>query len=411
MIKLPAVLSIAPLIFALIFLFSPSAEGSVISKEVYEKVDEINRLADKGKYDKALSVLDSVSERESGRYEKNLLLSMRAHIYSRTGKITESLEIYKTLLDKRGVSPQFRRAVVSAIAGIYFSEEKYTEAIDFIDSNVRSPSLSENALKAFCFYKLGDYPRAAELMEKSVRGSSKPPENWLVVLQSIYRETERPEKRIETARKLARLYPTRRNMLLLSNVYAENGRPEKQMAMLKLVYEARKLKKEKYLMLLSRLMFNRGLFLESAKIAEKGIKDGNIEKTADNFEFVARGYKRSKEREKAVSPLKKAVKLAKDNKPCVELAELYADIERWSDASRTAGKCFDKPDAGENHRLYIVKGRSLFNLGKIRKAREEFSRARDFKQSETLALRWLIYIEAEEKRSKRLSEGGIKRRR
>ncbi len=405
-----------PVVFALVVFFmlacvNMSARGAVVHRDVYEKVEEANRLLEEEKHEKSLSVLDSIDLSRLNSYEKTLILNMRAHIYSQSGRSDEGLEIYLQLIESRGIPEQLRRAMIGAVANIHFSGGEYRKALDFIDSSIRNPSPSEVALKGFCFYKLGDYPQAARLMERAVGKSNRPPESWLTVLQSSYKETKEEEKRVKVVEKLAQFYPVRRNLLLLSSLYAGRGQAEKQMAVLRLVYETGELKKEKYLLLLSRLMFNRGLFFEAARVVEKGIKDGRIEKTVENFEFLSRSYLRSKERQKAVSPLKEAAKIAENNKPCIELADTYRILEKWKDSVAMADRCLTKPDGGENHRVHVIKGRSLFNLGKLERASEEFSRAREFKESETIALRWLLYIEGESKRRKRLSEAGIKRRR
>lgn len=399
-------------IAALLFLaLAQTASASVIRRETYKKVEEINRLLEKEKYDKSLSVLDALDWSCLNRYETNLLLNMKAHIYFQSGKTGDSLKIYRELLRSRSIAGQFRRGITTAVAGVYFSEGQYRRAIDFLDEHIKSPLPSDTALRAFCFYKLGDYAQAAALMEKAAKGAKKTPENWLIVLQSSYKEMQMAEKRLKTVEKLAGLHPGHRNLLLLSSLYAESGQPDKQMAVLKLIHEAGDLKKERYLLLLSRLMFNRGLFLEAASVTNEGIKDGNIEKTVENFKFLSRAYLRAREPRKAVAPLENAVKIADDNKPCVELADVYRILEEWGKAVSVADKCLAKPASEENYRIYVIKGQSLFNLSDFDLAAEQFTKARDFKKSETVAIRWLLYLESETKRRKRLSEAGIKLRR
>ncbi|WP_462137786.1 tetratricopeptide repeat protein [Candidatus Mycalebacterium sp.] len=397
---------------ALVFLLPPQTAGAaVVRKETYKKVEEINSLLEKEKYDKSLSVLEAVDKSRLNRYEKNLFLNMKAHIYFQSGKTGESLKIYRELLRSRGVTEQFRRGITTTVAGIYFSEGKYRQALDFLDEHIKSPLPSDTALRGFCFYRLGDYAQSATLMEKAIKGSKKPPENWLIALQSSYKEMEMAEKRLKTVERLAGLYPARRNLLLLSSLYAQSGQPDRQMAVLKLIYEAGNLKKEKYLVLLSRLMFNRGLFLEAARVVDEGMRDGKIEKTVENFEFLSRAYMRAREPRKAVAPLEDAVKTADDNKPCIELADVYRILEEWKKAVSVADKCLAQPASEETHRLYVIKGQAFFNLGDFGLAEEQFTKARNFKKSETVAIRWILYLESEKKRRERLSEAGIKLRR
>ena len=215
-------------------------------------------------------------------------------------------------------------------------------------------------------YQLQDFNRAIPQIEKGIsvakeRGTAVK-ENWYALLNYLHYENENWPKVIEILEILVKQWPKRDYWYRLAGVYGQEGKEKLQLAAMESAYRAGYLDRSKDLTTLGGLLLQADLPYRAAKVLDKGLKDGVIEKTAVNWRSLGQAWQLSQETDNAIGALKKSGALDDNGRVYEQLAQLYLDKEDYGACVSAADSALKKGGLRKTQSTHVIRGRCLLSL-------------------------------------------------
>ncbi|MGI9324721.1 MAG: hypothetical protein ACR2PZ_05840, partial [Pseudomonadales bacterium] len=148
----------------------------------------------------------------------------------------------------------------------------------------------------------------------------------------------------------------------------------------------------------------------AAKVLDKGINDGVVEKTSKTLQSLGQAWQLSQEVDKAIPVYENAAKLADDGKIYERLANLYLEADKNGQCITAADNAIRKGGLRKVQTTHLVKGMCLYNQDKLGTARKSFancrSKARSSKDDTNLRVcgQWITFIDNELNRREQLAK-------
>jgi tetratricopeptide (TPR) repeat protein len=126
---------------------------------------------------------------------------------------------------------------------------------------------------------------------------------------------------------------------------------------------------------------------------ERGIADGLVEKTSENFQYLSDAWISAHEWDKAEATLRRAAELDSDGDLWKRLAQVLMEKESWDGAKEAleAALSAGVSDAGQTHYLLGV---AAYQAGDTRGAESALRAATRDPSSQQQAQQWLDHIAA-----------------
>jgi tetratricopeptide (TPR) repeat protein len=338
------------------------------------------------------------------------LYNMLGGIYVQLEQYKEAIGYYKRYVETPSVPEANMLNVSYYLAQLYLATENYNEAIRLLEQYI---AMSE-IVGADHYYKLGqayfmaeqpdnalpNIDRAVTMYEQSDR---LPPEGLYQYQMSLYYSRENFPKVIDVLEKLVRHYPKVNHWRTLAQVYGLAGRPLDQLHAFDTIYAMGALGEEKELRLLASLYLEQEYPYKAAKILQKGVDQGQVEKSSKNLELLAGAWSLAKEQDKSIPVLEQAAAKADDGELYSRLAQLYLSIDEY-DKSVNAAREALKRDLKKPSNAHLFMGMSLYNLEQYDEALKAFREARKDKTVASQANTWIRLVESEKARTEKLKE-------
>lgn len=395
------------------------------SKDVYEALNEAQKLMDKEDYDAALEVVNEVAEDMEDRssYDRVLINQLYGYIYSSQEQYGRAIKYFEAMVAEEEIPPGLRNDTLYNLGQLYMIEERYQESIETLRrwfKVAKNPQPNGYFLLAQAHMQQEDYKAALEPAEQGMevakanlardrKAAKKKPkveapdpirENWYQILLSLYFQTNQYEDAIGILRELLNLYPKRDYWLQLQSAFFELGREWDQLGAMEAAYRQDLLIRSGEYENLAQLYMYHNIPIKGVWVMEDGMERGIVEGNADTWELLANAYYNAKETEESVEPLRRAAKLTEDGNLYVRLGQSLMDLAQWDAAATAFQNALDKGGLDSTGQAYLLMGMSHFNDDDFEEARQAFRNARDHQGTEQSANQWLNYLSNEEKRRK-----------
>jgi tetratricopeptide (TPR) repeat protein len=194
-------------------------------------------------------------------------------------------------------------------------------------------------------------------------------------------------------------------------MYGELGQDNRRLAVFDAIYLNGDLKKSGDILNLAYMFLGQEIPYKAAKIIEKGMNDGIIEKSQKNIETLGNAWAQANQHDKAIPVLEQAAKLSSNGKLFARLAGVYFDAGEYTKAANATKNAAEKGDLKNPGNNYLLMGMSYSNTKKFRDALQAFRQAKktksilkDARAWEKHTLREIKLIEALEKSQFELEE-------
>ncbi|MCW8195743.1 tetratricopeptide repeat protein [Proteobacteria bacterium 005FR1] len=343
-------------------------------------------------------------------FEQAQLYNMLGGIYVQLEQYDKAIDYYKRYVETPSVPLANMLNVSYYLAQLYLATENYKEAIRLLEQYIAQSEI----VGADHYYKLGQAYYMNEQLDKALPNIDRavtmyeqsdrlPPEGLYQYQMSLYYSQEQYPKVIEVLEKLVRHYPKISHWRTLAQVYGLAGRPQDQVHAFDAVYTMGGLSQEKELRLLASLYLEQEYPYKAAKILQKGVDEGNVEKTSKNLELLAGAWSLAKEQDKSIPVLEQAAAKSGDGELFGRLSQLYLSIDEYQKSVEAARQALQRDlEKPSNVQLYL--GMSLFNLEKFDEALKAFREARKDKNVASQANTWIRLVESEKARIAKLEE-------
>ena len=386
-------------------------QTQAMGQKVYKKLTEAQELIENKQFNQGLAILKEIERfPKLTPYESAQLYNYFAYTYFTMERYKESISAYKKVLQQPELPPALEQNTLYTLAQLYFTVEDYKTAVATIEkwfAKADKPTETAYLLLGQGYYQIGKYKKCITPIDKGIamvreRGE-RPKESLFLLKRAAYFELKDYKNLAKVMRELIRLYPKKEHWMTLAGAYSELGDTKKQMVIMEMLYEAGDLEKGSQVQNLANLYLLHDSPVKAAKLLDKHMNNGSIEKTTSNLRLLAQAWQQAKEDEKALPPLNSAAGRAGDGNLYIRLGQSYINLDRYDEAIDAIQKGIKKGGLRRSDQAHIMLGLSLFEQKKYQTARKAFSVAQRDKRSQKAASQWIAYIDSELERAAALS--------
>jgi tetratricopeptide (TPR) repeat protein len=362
------------------------ATGAIDAK-TFEKLMKAQELTEAGNHDEALAVLDVLKNkgRVSG-YGKAQMWNFYAFIYASKEDYVNAVRAYTEVIAIEDTPAALALQAKYTIAQLNFQLEKYDLCIKYMNEwlgEVARPTPTAHIMLAQAYYQRKDYDNALTNVDKAVsletKAGRKVKENWLRLKSALYYDKNDYKNTAKTYEQLVQVYPKTNYLKQLAGMYGELGQDNRRLAVFDAIYLNGDLKKSGDILNLAYMFLGQEVPYKAAKIIEKGMNDGIIEKSQKNIETLGNAWAQANQHDKAIPVLEQAAKLSSNGKLFARLAGVYFDAGEYTKAANATKNAAEKGDLKNPGNNYLLMGMSYSNTKKFRDALQAFRQAKKTK--------------------------------
>jgi tetratricopeptide (TPR) repeat protein len=385
---------------------------SGINAKTYEKFAEAQILMEASDYPGALAILDALkAQPKISSAEAIQLYSFYGVLYFNQEKYRESIKAFESMLAQPDLEERQRTETLYTIAQLNFTIEDWQGAIDIMEDwlkVVENPPPDPFILLASAFYQLERYSEMVEPIERAMsiaRERDKPvKESWWLLLRAAHYSLQNYKEVTRILEVLVVNWPKKEYWTMLSGMYGELKLESKQLAAYEAAYDQDLFDSGKEVVVLSQLLMQGGAPFKAARVLEKGLESGLVEKTESNYRYLSQAWQLAAEYEKAIPPLKEAASISEDGRLDVRLANSYLNLSRYDECVKSARDGIKRGGLKRPATGQELLGMCLFEQDKYDEAIAAFRQAAKDEKVEKRARNWIKYIETEKKRIAQLNE-------
>ena len=383
-----------------------------ISEKVYRKLAEAQELADAENYAAARAILDEIKANPKlSPYETAQLYNFYGFVYYAQDRYQDSIRAYETVIRQPDIPPGLRDQTLYTLAQLHFTTENWPKAIELVKqwmASAENPGPEPYILLGSAYYQTENYQGMIEPIEKAMdiarARDIDVKEQWWLLLRVAYYELDDYKKVKDILEVLVVNWPKKEYWTQLSAMYGELDNERGQLAAYRAAYDQDLLIRSNELVQLSQLLLQADVPYKAARVLEKGLDEGVVEKTSDNYRLLAQSWQLAAEDKKAIPALKTAAGLSSDGDLDHRLAQSYLNLSEYEQCIEAARDALRKGGLRRVDSANIVLGMCLFELDRYEDAKKAFRAAAKDDRSKTTANQWLQFINSEQERERQLQE-------
>jgi tetratricopeptide (TPR) repeat protein len=350
-----------------------------------------------------------LSDEDLNSYERAQMLNLYAFIYYSQDQYPRAITAYEELLEQEDLPEAMETGTVYTLAQLYFTTEDWRKAIGMMNrwlSLDSDPQPQTYEILAQAYYELEEYRNALAPTRRAIeltRQAGKPAkENSYLLLRVLYYELEEYDQVAAVLHELIERFPKKQYWLQLAGIYGELEDQTKQLNSFELAYLQGYLGTEAEVMSLAGLLLQNDLPYRAGKVLEKGLAEGVIATTLQNWRLLSQAWTLAQEDDRAIPALERAAGLSNDGELDVVLAQTLMYLDRFADAAQSVRTGLRKGGLDRPDQAQILLGQALYEMGEFDEARTAFEAAQADRRSRQLAAQWLSYVDSEEDRQAQL---------
>jgi tetratricopeptide (TPR) repeat protein len=385
---------------------------SGINAKTYEKFAEAQILMEADDFQGALKILDALKAKPKlSSTEAIQLYSFYGVLYFNQEKYKESIKAFESMLAEPDLEERQRTETMYTLAQLHFTIEDWQGAIDIMEDwlkVVENPPPDPFILLASAYYQIEKYTEMIKPVERAMaiaRERDKPiKEQWWLLLRVAYYELQDYKKVAEILEVLVVNWPKKQYWTMLSGMYGELNLDSRQLAAYEAAYDQDLFDNGREVVALSQLLMQGEAPYKAAKVLEKGLESGLVEKTESNYRFLSQAWQMSAEYEKAIPPLNEASKISDDGELDVRLANSYLNLGRYDECVKSARAGLKRGALKRPGAAQELLGMCLFEQDKYDESIAAFRKAAKDEKIKKRAMNWIKYVQSEKSRIEQLNE-------
>jgi hypothetical protein len=374
-----------------------------LRERVYQALAKAQEFIDADNYASARKELDAVRGiGDLNTYERGQILYFTGIIDFEQGNLQAAVRAFEQVVALPDLPTGFRADTLWALVQLAMSAEMYQKAIEYGQqwlASAENPTGDPYYLIAVAYYQLKQYRPTIENMTKAVQiaeaDGRSAREDWYGLMRAAYHELEDHRRLREVLEIMVARWPKKDYWLHLSAVYGELNQERRQVAVLETMYEAGWMARESEVLQLAQLLIQHGGAFKGAKIIEKGMNDGLVERNERNYRLLAQAWVQAQDDRRSIPPLREAAERSRDGQLHLQLAQSHLNLYQFNECVDAARTSIQRGGLSRPDTANMVLGSCLMELQRYDQAREAFRAARSDSRSRTAADRWLDFIDRE----------------
>ena len=407
-------------------------QTQTLGKRVYELITEANELVDAEDFDGARQVLDKVKAMQNlSPYETAQMWTFYGFLYFNAEQYNKATDAYMKVLQQPDLPEGIMQNTYRTLAQLAFATEDYNQAVKYANEYMslvgEDPEMfviigtayyqiaSEKGdaatkadygkiippvQKAIDLSKQRAQEKAAATGEPTTGGKGK--EQWWLLLRVAYWEQEDFKKVAEILEYLVVNWPKKEYWTQLSGIYFELKDEKKQLAAYEAAYDQGLFDKSAELVQLAQLLMQADAPYKGARVLEKGLEAGIVEKNVRNLRLQSQAWQLSQEYRKAIPPLEEAAKLSDDGELYARLAQSHLNLGEFKSCITASGKAFEKGKLKNTGNAYLVMGMCQYENNQLGDSKVTFRKALKYEKVAKNAKSWIDYVTSEQDRIEQL---------
>ena len=201
-------------------------------------------------------------------YDRSVMWNAWAYVYFSSEKYTQAMDAYRKLIAEPEVTIPLRTGALLSLGQLYMVQEDYERGIQYVlqwQKEIEKVTAQSYALLGQAYFSLEDYKKSLSSIETAIKLAEeegyKPRENWYVIMAANISEMKSEIGEKESLRRqlpiyeiLVNLYPKKLYFIQLGGVYGQLGRERDYMITLKAAHAKDFLDKESEYKALAQLL-------------------------------------------------------------------------------------------------------------------------------------------------------------
>ena len=201
-------------------------------------------------------------------YDRSVMWNAWAYVYFSSEKYTQAMDAYRKLIAEPEVTILLRTGALLSLGQLYMVQEDYERGIQYVlqwQKEIEKVTAQSYALLGQAYFSLEDYKKSLSSIETAIKLAEeegyKPRENWYVIMAANISEMKSEIGEKESLRRqlpiyeiLVNLYPKKLYFIQLGGVYGQLGREKDYMITLKAAHAKDFLDKESEYKALAQLL-------------------------------------------------------------------------------------------------------------------------------------------------------------
>jgi uncharacterized protein HemY len=355
-----------------------------------------------------LALLERLNLPRLNPHERAYVYRHRAYLSYSAESYDEAIENFRKMLGEEVMTLDVDNRVRFAIAQIYASLQRWPEALEALDDWLRyteEPTALGYYLLGMSNFQIQKLDLAIAYTEKAIDLAEEPNESWLQLLAALYVQKEDYASATPVLEELVVRFPKKQYWDQLSLIYGARNDYPRSLAVQQVAYAQGLLTEDKDLRRLTRSYLYAELPYPAARVLEKGLEDGHIERDPAAYELLANSWIAAREYDRSLVPLATAAELSQDGKLLVRLGQVHLQREEWGKAAVRLQEALRKGGLEDQGAAQLLLGIAYYEDAQIGAARSAFGRAREHQDAKAEADRWLTHIDDELAKSTRETQG------
>jgi hypothetical protein len=374
-----------------------------LRERVFQALAKAQELMEADNYTAARRELDNVRGiADLNTYERGQILYFTGLIEYQQDNLEAAVRTFEQVVALPDLPQGFRTDTMWALVQLAMAAEQYRKVLEYGNKwlqTAENPSGDPFYLLAVAHYQLREYRQTVEMMDRAIgiaeRDGRFAREDWYGLLRAALHEMNNLPRLRSVLELLVARWPKKEYWIHLSTIYGELNEERKQVAALETIYEAGWMDRENEVLQLAQLYIQRGGAYKAARMLEKGMEDGLIQRNERNYRLIAQAWMQAQDDRRALAPLGEAAKRSNDGQLHLQLAQSHLNLYEYDKCVEAARAALNRGGLRRPDTANLVLGTCLLELQRYGPAREAFSAARADSRSRTAADRWIDFIDRE----------------
>lgn len=329
-------------------------------------------------------------------YEEGAVLKLSAYINIERGNRLDAINDLLTAMNKGYIPEADKKQTYYNIAQIYLQEEDVGKALEYMTKWRQAGGVPDRTQKwqlAVLHQRVDNFSEAIRWAEEVKRddGANVKQEVFDLLIY-LYNQTDNKAKLAQVLEEVLVRNPTERKYwdAIAGNYFAANEE-RKAFEVQKAMYLAGLLTKEDEIMRVVNFYNRFNAPYHAARILEKEMNAGRINRSLERLELLANLYQVAREHEKAIPVIQAAADAGGGGAMYERLGRSYADLQMWKETEDALQKALNMGGLKDRGNAYVLIGQSRYERGDRAGAREAFRQA-----GNRAGRSWLQFMDSEE---------------
>lgn len=356
----------------------------------------------------AVRVVDQLLQRDLPPFDRATALEVRGQLKFQLDDLNGALSDFVEVLRIDALPSDRQRQIRRNVAQLYYTQERYDEAIRFMQAYIREAGAAAEANDYFIlsasFVQNDDFPGARRPAERAIQldqAANERNKQFYDLMNLIYSELNLDVERGRLLETMVEYFPSEESYWVqLAGAYSTADRRADALAALEVAYKAGLIEGEEKIITLAQFYYDQNNPYRGAKLLSTEMDAGNVKRDLDNLELLAQLWAAAREQDEAIAILTEAAPKRDDGRLYYQLGQSYLADENWRLAVQNLRSAVNRGglDDREVGNAYVLIGTALFQQDSDSEearqaARREFVRAQRYRSARRTADSWVEYID------------------